>query len=164
MTIYAMIEIIFKRIPIFKGKIIFLRVLFLVICIASSYVLLVTTEKMILNKELGGSSDALNVVNIQMKPKGIGYLVNIKFTVLEEQFLNLVKTLGFKKTDFTAIHFRDIGMQDVQYDLMNNEDVPLCFEKNENHEHSYFGTRYLMYDVKTMTAYYEYMNYKGVYD
>ena len=163
MTIYAITEIIVRRISFFKGKIVLLRVLFLMICIASSYALLVTTKEMILKKELGSYSDALNMADIHMKPEGIGYLVNIKFEISNDQFLNLVNTLGFKKTSLAEPRFRGTEMEDVQYNLMNNEDTTLCFEKNETLNHSYFGTRYLIYDTKTMTAYYEYSNHKGVY-
>lgn len=117
---------------------------------------------MILKKELNTSLEALDIIDISIKPKGVGYLTNITFRISKEDFIDLAGRLGFQKADLTQFSPRSPEMRNLQYKLSKDENTVLCFEKDEDHTYEYYGTRYLIYDAETMTAYYEYGNHKGI--
>jgi len=158
---YTIIEIIFKTTLFFKRNKVVLRMIFLVICAAASFVLLKTPSGMIVKHELEAPIESFTKIDVEIKPMA-GYLVCITFEMSQEQFCDLINKLGFKKIPLKEVKFYGIEANVFQDKSRNKIDSILSFVQDKRrHDYGPRNIKYFVYDTETMTAYYEHLNDKG---
>ena len=158
---YTIIEIIFRASLFFERNKVVLRLIFLVICAAASFVLLKTPSGMIVKQELETPIESFTKIDVKIKPMA-GYLVCITFEMSQEQFCDLINKLGFKKIPLEEVKFYGIEAKVFQDKLRNKIDSILSFVQDKRrYDYGPRNIKYFVYDTGTMTAYYEHLNDKG---
>jgi hypothetical protein len=151
------------NIAYFKNKLQLIRLLFLILCIASSFYALHLTDEMLAMSELKCSAKSINIKDINIRPKASGYLVDIEFQISYDKYLTIVHEDRFDQVSLSEIRPIGLKARDMMNRMrINGGDDVVCFSSyNDGKSENLYSLKNSFYNKKTEIAYYEHMNYKN---
>jgi hypothetical protein len=161
-AIYALIETLIMNITYFKYKLQLIRILYLFLCVASSFYALHLTDEILVRSELKCSIKSINIKDIAIKPKASGYLVDIEFHIPYNKYVDVMQKVKLNQVNLSEIHPIGLKTRDIINRMrINGMDDLTCFSLYKDDKSKILHGVNSFYDKKTETAYYEHMNYKN---
>ena len=162
-AVFALLTLLIKRFQLSLRKLLFVKLLFLIFCAASTFFALRVTDEMLFEHELKCPAESVKIKSISIERDWFGsgpYLRIILFEISYDDFLDITHQLDLKKVDISENFSQNITLSLMPDKLVSQTDessAEIHFFSNENSS----NPKTIFYDTETHIAYYEHLNHNG---